>query len=187
MNWPYTLLAGAAAGAVLLLLHRLYRAAPPLLDETGEPLPLTALQRRSWLALALGLVASIAFVAVLWSGGLELYDRSAGVRLAVYALLGVGVAVHSLVVPRTLRGELRSWIDERDLRILERAPAVQGLAVLVVLAGWAIGLTETYMSSGAIPIVFPSLIFLSALLVHNVSISLAVLLGYRRALRDAQA
>ncbi len=146
----------------------------------GERLPVTVLQKRAWIGLVAGLLTLFAGVVLFAVRGLDRYDDDPATRFAVYALLFVGAATHFFVVPRTPGGKPRRGVDERDLSIFERAPAIQGVAVLVVLAAWAIGLTESFDEVGAIPIVFPSLIFLSAFLVHLVSLSLAILLGYRR-------
>ena len=93
--------------------------------------------------------------------------------------------IRRFVVPRNWRGEPRRWADERDLRVFERAPAIQGVAVLIALAVWTVLLTEAFYSAGAIPIVFPSLIFLSIFFVHLVSVSFAILIAYRRGAREA--
>lgn len=183
MEWIYIGLA-AAVGAALLAIAA--RATPWRRSPDFAAVPMTPLQKRAWLSLTAGIAVMVALVAVFAIGGLTEFDESRAVRLSVYALLGAGVAAHGFVLPRNLRGEPRSWADERDLRIFERAPAVQGAAVLIVLAAWTIGLTETYRANGSIPLVAPTLMLLSAFFVHLASVSFGILLGYRRDLADGQ-
>lgn len=185
MAWLYIALAGAAGLTLLAFFVWLQRTSRARRGDDLGPLPLTTLQKRAWIALACGVVTMVALVAVFATGGIDRYDHDPGTRLLVYLLLAAGAVIHWFVLPRRLDGRPKAWADERDLRIFERAPAIQGLAVLVVLAVWAIALTETYDAAGAIPLVFPSLILLSSFFVHLVSISFALLLGYRRSLADA--
>lgn len=180
MPWFATAL--VAALGVLALAVLLARPGP---TPAGEPLPRTPLQRRAWLALGLGLAALVAFAAVLGFGGVEGYNARPALRFAVYGLLGLGVVAHSLVLPRRAGGRPKPWADERDLQLFDRAPSVQGLAVLLAIAAWTIGLTETYAQDGAVPVTFLALVLLSTFLVHLVSLSFAVLVAYGRALRDA--
>ncbi len=180
MFWLYLGAAVLLGGLTLAIAHHLLRGGTDV--EAGG---LTTLQKRAWIGIAAGVAAAMGLIAVFLVRGLELYDEHPATRLLVYSLIGCGVAIHSFVVPRTWRGEPRSWADERDLRVFERAPAVQGVAVLLALAIWTILLTEWFQSSGSIPIVFPSLIFLSTFFVHLVSVSFGILIGYRRSLREA--
>lgn len=183
MEWFYLGLAITLAVVVLAIGGRF--AFPRRERSTDEPLPWTALQKRAWIALALGVAGMVAMVAVFTIRGLESYDRDASTRGTVYLLLLLGMGTGLSITPRSIRGARRSWVDERDLRIVERAPAFQGVAVLAVLAAWMIGLTEVFHDAGAIPIVFPSLIFFSAVYVHVVALAFGILIGYRRGIEDA--
>jgi hypothetical protein len=180
MPWFLTTL--AVALGVLVLAAVLSR---PGRAPAGEPLPRTPLQRRAWLGLGLGLLALVAFAAVLGFGGIEGFDARPPLRLAVYGVLALGTLAHSLVLPRGVGGRPKRWADERDLQLFDRAPSVQGLAVLLAIAGWTIGLTEAYAPDGAVPVTFLVLVMLSTFLVHLVSLSFAVLVAYGRALRHA--
>lgn len=73
--------------------------------------------------------------------------------------------------------------DERDFRVVERAPRVQSVAMILTLAVWLVFLTLRYHDSGAIPMAFLYLIFFSALIAYTLGLSLGVLLGYRRMAR----
>jgi hypothetical protein len=53
-------------------------------------------------------------------------------------------------------------------------------AVLLTLAAWMIGLTEVYWDKGQIPIVFPNLMFYSAIVVNIVFASAGTLIAYWR-------
>jgi hypothetical protein len=183
MQWFYLGLAITLAVVVLAIGARL--VFPRREASADEPLPWTALQKRSCIALALGVVGMVTLVAVFAVRGLDSYDRDASTRVAVYLLMLLGMGTGLAIMPRSIRGARRPWVDERDLRILERAPAFQGVAVIAVLAVWMIGLTEAFHDAGAIPVVFPSLIFFSAVYVHVVALALGILIGYRRGIEDA--
>ena len=71
-------------------------------------------------------------------------------------------------------------LDERDKDILARAPAVQGVAMLLTLAVWVVGLTEHFHEAGAVPHFYLYLIFWSCVLVDALGLPLGVLIGYRR-------
>jgi len=73
--------------------------------------------------------------------------------------------------------------DERDRVILRRVPVYQTFAVLFTLAIWMVALTETYQEEGQMPIVFPHLIFFSAIVVNIVFASAGTLMAYWSARR----
>jgi hypothetical protein len=68
--------------------------------------------------------------------------------------------------------------DERDRAIRSRALTVSLVAVFLVLAAWAIGLTEYYWDEKAIPIDYPYFILWSAIVVGLLSREVGVLMGY---------
>ena len=72
-------------------------------------------------------------------------------------------------------------MDERDRLILRKVPVYQMFAVVLTLAAWMIGLTEVYWDKGQIPIVFPNLMFYSAIIVNIVFASAGTLIAYWRA------
>ena len=71
-------------------------------------------------------------------------------------------------------------LDERDLAILEKAPALEGLPMILTLVLWVVGLQQTYWDQGAVPLVYLYLIFWSVLLVKALALPVGVLVGYRR-------
>lgn len=152
----------------------------------GEPLPrglpATALQRISrWSLLAGLLFASGAVVVVVRHGAEVTYDDDA-VRLTFTLLVLAGVFVlggAAIWLGMQARRDPR-WLDERDRAIMDRAPAVQGVATLLTLAMWVIALTERFHDAGAVPVFYLTLLFWSCLMVHLLGLPLGILIGYRR-------
>jgi len=52
--------------------------------------------------------------------------------------------------------------------------------VMLTMAAWVIGLTETYWEQGSLPIMWPYIMMMSTLLVSTLAQALGVLIGYRR-------
>jgi len=77
--------------------------------------------------------------------------------------------------------------DERDLRVLDRAPRVQSVAMILTLAAWLTFLTLRYHGAGAVPMVFVYLIFFSSLIAYSLGLSLGVLMGYRKMARYGES
>ena len=149
--------------------------------EVGEGrIPLTPLQRRALGGLALGLALALSVLGLLTVAGPQAYHNDLGVRLLFYALMIGGLMGYLLLMASTRRAIRRGKliIDERDQIILARAPAAQAVAVLGTVVVWTIALTEAYSGQGQIPIVFPTLIFWSSLVVYVVAYPIGILLGY---------
>jgi hypothetical protein len=154
---------------------------PPIPLPVGEELPPTRLQRAvSWsLALSVPMVA-VAGGLVGWFGPVA-YSDDDTVRLTVTVLLIIGLI--TLAAPTILAG---AWaragdttLDERDRAILGRASAGQAAAILIVLAVWAVALTETFHGQPGVPTEFLYLIVWSCLLVTPLASNVAILIGYR--------
>jgi cytochrome bd-type quinol oxidase subunit 2 len=136
------------------------------------------LQKRALCSLLIGLAMAAALTAVfVIKGDVNALDDQ-DFRYIVY-LLWIGVPlVYLILVNLTLRKPTQ--IDERDRLIMERAPKTQLIAIFFSLAAWLIILTEVYRSSGQIPIIYLTLIFISALIVSTLAQSLGILIGYWR-------
>jgi hypothetical protein len=148
--------------------------------EEMKHLPMTPLQRRAWWDLAVGLCVSLLILVIFAIVGPTEYDERTGVRLAVTGLFMTALIVHAVLL-FTFRHNLsrRGFaLDERDRLIHSRAPLAQSTAVLIALVIWAIALTEVYKDEGAIPLVFPSLIFGSAVIVSILAYAVGILVGY---------
>jgi hypothetical protein len=153
---------------------------PPL--PPGEVLAPTILERTARLALGLGLIFVLAAGAlVVWTGA-ETFYRQESVRIPVTVLLVVALVVFSMFAMRAA-----SWarqpdgpLDERDRAILEHAPAIEGLPMIITLALWVVGLQQTFWGQGAVPLVYLYLVFWSMLLVKAMALPVGVLVGYRR-------
>jgi peptidoglycan/LPS O-acetylase OafA/YrhL len=142
------------------------------------------LQKRAWWGLGVGLAFAVAFVLVfVLMGGIQTFDADPTFRLIIDALL-IGALVANLVIVNVpLRNP--KITDERDIRIVERAPRVQWLAVVFTLVAWVIALNEVYHDTGLIPAVYLYVIFMSVLIVSTLAQCLGIVLGYWRANRYA--
>ena len=130
--------------------------------------------------LAAGIVALVA------SRGIEAYADDSSMQHTILGLfIGAGAIMASLLIdPFGLpRKDGSDVSDERDFRVVERAPRVQSVAVILTLAAWLTFLTLRYHGSSAVPMVFLYLLFCSALIAHTLGLSLGVLLGYRKMAR----
>ena len=135
------------------------------------------LQKRAWWGLGTGLVFAAAFILVfILKGGIETFDEDQGFRIIINVLWVGGLVANLVIVTLALRKH--GMVDERDLRIVERAPRVQWPAVVLTLAVWMIALTEVYSDTGQIPSVFMYVIFMSVLIVSTLAQSLGILIGY---------
>ena len=141
------------------------------------------LQKRALYSLGIGFVLAIALIMVfILKGDVTTFDEDLGFRLIVYALwVGVPLA-YLIVVNLTLRKP--EQIDERDRLIMAKAPRVQYLSVLFSLVAWTIVLTELYWDKGQVPVIYLTLIMISALIISTISQSAGILIGYWRMGRD---
>ena len=140
------------------------------------------LQKRALISLILGLVWTVILVVLfITRGGVETFSTDTTTRILL-SLIFVGMLLFTafLGVPWKAHSGRGVDVDERDLAILKRAPHVQLLAVMLTLAGWVIGLTETYWEQGSIPIMWPYLMMCSTLIASTLAQSLGILIGYRR-------
>jgi hypothetical protein len=142
------------------------------------------LQKRALYSLSAGLILTAALITCfIIKGDVTAFDADEGFRYLVYAVL-IGVPlVYLILVNLTLRKPTQ--IDERDRRIMERAPRVQLIAIYFTLAAWIIILTEVYRETGQIPDVFLTIIFISVLIISTLAQSLGILIGYWRMNRNA--
>jgi len=138
------------------------------------------LQKRAWYGLGIASIFAIALLVVfLTKGDVTTFNEDLGFRLTVYGLWIGGLVAYLIVMNLTLRKP--GQVDERDKLIMGRAPKVQLLAVIFSLAAWSIALTEVYWDQGQIPVVFPTLILISILIVSTLAQSIGILIGYWRA------
>ena len=105
------------------------------------------------------------------------------VRLTVTSILLAALATYfgcSLRI-RQLENRGDGSFDERDGIILGRSCAGVGGAMMVILAAWAVALTEAFIETRLVPSYYLYLVFWSCVMT-NVAASLAgILLAYRRA------
>ncbi len=173
----------SAFGLVAVVANRTRSTTPPLALEPGESLPRTPLQRLATGGLLVASAFAVAAAGVVVRFGPERFWDDDTVRLTT-----TGLALGALAVLALVSFRAWSWIhrddghvDERDRTILGSASMGQSGAMLVTLACWMIGLTETYRASGAVPVVFLYLIFWSLVMVSLLAWLAGIVLGYRRA------
>jgi hypothetical protein len=144
---------------------------------------MTPQQKRAWYGLAIGIVWSLAIVAVFVVKGATAFDEDAGMRFTVYGLFIAGVLAYVAMLYITGWRMRREGVimDERDRMILRKVPVYQMFAVLWTLAAWAIALSEIYHDEGQAPVVFTWLMFYSAIIVNIVFASAGTLIAYWRA------
>jgi uncharacterized membrane protein len=141
------------------------------------------LQKRALYSLLIGLVLVAALVVVfIIKGGVTAFSDDDNLRYLTYGVL-IGVPlVYLILVNITLRKPTQ--IDERDRRIMDKAPQLQLGAIYISLAIWVIALTEVYQEIGQIPYIFVTLILFSTLIISSLAQSLGILIGYWRADRN---
>lgn len=147
----------------------------------GGPVPATPLQRMSFWAVIVGLVVIGAETWFLISyGPVTVFDDD-DLRLTFTAILLGGVALFSAFFIR-----VHFWmtkkvtLDERDVAIISRAPAVQSAMMMITLAAWTIGLQETFRGTEGVPVTYLHLIFWSCIAANMLAWPLGILIGYRR-------
>jgi len=142
------------------------------------------LQKRALYSLLIGLALTAGLIAVfVIRGDVTEMETDPGFRYIVYAVL-IGVPlVYLVLVNLTLRQPTQ--YDERDKRIMERSVKAQLQAVFVLLAIWAIALTEVYHDAGQIPVIYVTLILFSTLIISTLAQSAGILLGYRSMNKNA--
>lgn len=143
---------------------------------------MTPQEKRAWYGLAIGIAWTLSMVAVFVMRGVTAFDEDVGMRVIVYILFAAGILAYVAMMYITGWRMSRDGViqDERDKLILRRVPVYQMFAVLFTLAIWMVALTETYDEEGQIPIVFPYLIFESAIVVNIVFASAGTLIAYWR-------
>ena len=141
------------------------------------------LQKRALYSFVVGLVLTIALIAVLAiQGDITAFDKDPNLRYVMYAVL-IGVPlIYGILCDLTLRKPTQ--IDERDRLIIERSSRTQWLSVILLLVAWTITLTEIYHDERQVPVTFLTLIFVSALIISPLAQSLGILLGYWRMNRN---
>lgn len=176
--------AAVSGGLILWFVARTVMSRVPALPG-DEPTPPTHLQRAALWSLVLGVAPAVAGGFVLAAVG---PDRAAGapaLRLAFYALALASLLAAGggtwWVTRQSRTGSGGVVLDERDRAILERAPAVQSGATILVLAVWTVVLSERFWSAGSVPLPYIQLVFWSCLLVNLLGLPAGVLVGYRKA------
>lgn len=171
-----------AFGFVFFAARRARSVLPALVLPPGESLPATPLQRLAQWTLAGVAVLTVLAAAIVTYHGPQVFWDNDHVRLTVTGLLLAALAVFSLVGVQTARWLAAGdrHLDERDRAILSTASAGQAGAMLVTLAAWIIGLTETHRDTRQLHVVFLYLMFWSCLMTSLLAWLAGIVLGYRR-------
>jgi hypothetical protein len=181
-------LLGATAG-ILLTRHRPKKSdlSPEEHAELASA-PATALERRAWIGLGIGLGSLGTIAAILMTQGAVASWESDGLRLAVLGIFTAGLAGSALSTSLlALPGQSRPRLDERDRAVLARAAMAQSILMILGLAAWTIALSERFRDEGAVPVLYLNLIFGSIVLLMMIGQAAGILLGYRLRAYDAQS
>ncbi len=177
--WGILALVGGLV-AIWVGVRRSLPAAEPL--PKGVELPRTPLQRVAGWSLGIGLLLGAGAAGILAYHGPETTYENDNVRLAFTLLILATMVVlgGGIILIKREASRDSGLLDERDLAILDRAPAVQGVATLLTMVIWVIGLTERFHDAGAVPLFHLMLLAWSCLVVYLLGLPLGILLGYRR-------
>lgn len=149
---------------------------------SGEPMPMTAVQRVAWQALFPTLLFAIAAAATVgYYGVVAVWDND-NLRKVVTLMLLAALGGYTYHIMR-----LRTWLvrddgtlDERDRAILAAAPAGQAPAMMVAMAAWMIYLAEGYHETHLVPSAYLYAMFWTLLMVSVIASLVGILIGYRR-------
>ena len=170
----------AGFGVIAVAAWRAAPKAPPL--PPGTDFPVTRLQKLAWTSLAVAGALAGSAAAIVVRFGPQTVDETDALRLTfTFLVLGtLFVLLAMLVIAKRWADRDDGTIDERDQAILDRAHVAQAPAILVTLAVWMVGLTESFRDPGGIPTLYMYLVFWSVLVIHVLALPVGVLLGYRR-------
>jgi len=141
------------------------------------------LQKRAWWGLGVGLAFGVAFTLVfILMGGIDAFDTDQTFRLVVDLIWIGGLVANLIIMNLTLLKP--GMVDERDRVILDRAPRIQWLAVVLTMVVWVITRNEVYQESGLVPAVYLYVVFISLLIVSTLAQCLGIVIGYWRMNRD---
>lgn len=147
-------------------------------EGVAEPLPMTPQQRRAWWGLGIGVLMSVALVAVVTAAGPSSYHADRTTRLITLAIFGAGVIAYFVMLAVTRRSAAGIVTDERDRVIMTRALSVALLAGFLTLVAWTIVLTELYWDERAIPIDYATFVLWSTFIAALLGREVGILMGY---------
>lgn len=145
-----------------------------------EKTPMTSLQKRAWIGLGAGLIVCIALIYLFSTYGIMTVMETDRLR-HIYTGFWIGglLLYVFIVVGHIAKAEFgKAEIDERDRRILNRAPNVQRIAILLTVVVWSIVLTESFRGTDGIPTDYMYVIVASVFIVDVMAFSVGILLGY---------
>ncbi len=143
-----------------------------------EPLELSMVQRRAWVALGIGVPSVVAAAAVVASRGAEAYGDDPNLRMTAMGIVFGGALLIGLAMLFTRAGPDEVHIDERDRQALSFGPSLQFAAAIITLVVWTIWQQETFRAAGAIPVDYIHLTFFSVFLAGMLAYPLGILVGY---------
>jgi len=170
----------AGAAVMAIAAWRAAPKAPPLPPDVD--FPVTRLQKLAGWTLLVGLVLAGSATAIQVTYGPQTVYDTDNLRLTFTFLVLATLIVFlvMLLVAKAWADRGDDTLDERDQAILDRAPVAQAPAMLVTLAVWMVGLTESFRDPGAVPTLYMYLVFWSVIVIYMLALPVGVLLGYRR-------
>jgi membrane protease YdiL (CAAX protease family) len=111
-------------------------------------------RRLAVISSAVWLIIGIAFTFLVLDSGLEGLASSSGerTRSVLAGIILPGYLISFALIWWTYKGRRAGEIDERDKKIESRATGIVGIVVLLTVFLVSIGLYDTYLDRGAVPV-----------------------------------
>ena len=181
--WPFIAVILGITFLAMLVIGLRFLPKPVKDDREMGPIektPMTSLQKRAWIGLGVGLIVCIALVYLFSTYGIMTVMETDRLR-HIYTGFWIGglLLYVFIVIGHLAKSEFgKAIVDERDQRILSRAPIVQRVAVLLAVVAWSVALTESFRGTGGIPTDYMYVIVASVFIIDLMAFSIGILLGY---------
>ena len=181
--WPFVAVILGITFIAMLVIGIRFLPKPVKDDREMGPIektPMTSLQKRAWVGLGAGLIVCTALIYLFSTYGIMTVMENDRLR-HIYTGFWIGFLILYvvIVVGHIAKAEFgKATVDERDQRILSRAPNVQRIAILLTVIAWSIALTESFRGTDGIPTDYMYVIVASAFIVDLMAFSVGILLGY---------
>ncbi len=181
--WPFIAVILGITFITMLVIGLKFLPKPVKDDREMGPIektPMTSLQKRAWIGLGVGLIVCTALIYLFSTYGIMTVMETDRLR-HIYTGFWIGFLLLYVIIVmgHVAKAEFgKAIVDERDRRILSRAPNIQRIAILLTVVAWSIALTESFRGTDGIPTDYMYVIVASALIVDLMAFSVGILLGY---------